>query len=526
MGDIPSSPVIRRLFDAFPAMDRIDISVTYADIRRTTYCETARRATDEKYILTVSDGGSKAGIECSGGKSAWYALCELARRVGDGTLRDGEFIRSPAFASRGYIEGFYGKPWTSRQRVDILRLAAFHGMNTVYYAPKDDPYHREKWRDLYPADALADLAALVREASEHYMDFYWCAAPGLSIRYSDDGDFEVLMRKTRQLYSIGVRCFGLLLDDIEPELSDAADQARYGETVNAHVDLVCRYSDALAALDETLRLTVCPTLYHGRGDEYYIAKLGRNIPARVSLFWTGRDICSRELTEFEALKFIESTRHKPLYWDNYPVNDMAMYNEMHLGPLIGRGPELWKYAEGLICNCMEYAECSKIPLITAAEYLWNGAAYEPEDAWRRAIREIVGRESAAVFSVFADHLRTSCLMDENSKQLIGLFFDVAKQWKKGEKEAALESAAEYIEKMRACREFLARDLPLCRELAKWTEKFGVFCELADKLLESFTSGGDARIRELHALLAKYDSNPTRFADDADIRIAVREIIGS
>lgn len=507
---------------SFPALAGIDVSLVCSDTRRTTYCEKTRRATDEKYILTVSENGGKVRVECSGEKSAFYALCDLSRRAESGSLADGEYVCSPAFAVRGYIEGFYGAPWSAQQRVSILRLAARHGMNTVYYAPKDDPYHREKWRELYPEDALSGLAALVNEARESYMDFYWCAAPGLSIRYSDETDFSALLEKTRQLYSIGVRRFGLLLDDIEPELSHKEDLTRYGETVNAHIDLVNRYYDALLSMDGTLRLTVCPTLYHGRGDEYYIAKLGRNIPPQVSLFWTGRDICSRELTEFEALKFIESTHHKPLYWDNYPVNDMAMYNEMHLGPLIGRGPELFKYAEGIICNCMEYAECSKIPLITAADYLWNGGDYEPERAWNNAINEVIGEADAGIFTVFADHLRTSCLMDENSKQLNALCLSLLRDLKAGDKESALRRAGEYIGKMRAARAFLARDLPICRELAKWAEKFGVFCDLAEALADWFVQPDEERYHRMTEILKRYDSLPARLADDADIRIGVRE----
>ena len=31
----------------------------------------------------------------------------------------------------------------------MLNLMSFYGMNTYYYAPKDDPYHRDKWDELY-----------------------------------------------------------------------------------------------------------------------------------------------------------------------------------------------------------------------------------------------------------------------------------------------------------------------------------------------------------------------------------------
>ena len=50
----------------------------------------------------------------------------------------------PAMRLRGAIEGFYGSPWTHEERMHQL---AFYGdvkMNTYIYAPKDDPYHRER----------------------------------------------------------------------------------------------------------------------------------------------------------------------------------------------------------------------------------------------------------------------------------------------------------------------------------------------------------------------------------------------
>ena len=62
----------------------------------------------------------------------------------------------------------------------------------------------------------------------------------------------------------------------------------------------------------------------------------------VNIFWTGLDICSREITTYEAIRFIDNTKHMPLYWDNYPVNDAEMMNEMHIGPLIGREKDLYK----------------------------------------------------------------------------------------------------------------------------------------------------------------------------------------
>ncbi len=503
------------------SVGKYNIDIVYENSKRTVYCERTHRVTDEKYILYVSDKETK--IYCSCEKSAFYALCDLSRRIDENTLSDGEYICSPSFAVRGYIEGFYGTPWSHESRKSVMALMAKNRMNTVYYAPKDDVYHRDKWREKYPDDELARLKELVDEASEYYMDFYWCIAPGLSVKYSDVSEFDALMDKSKQLYSIGIRCFGLLLDDIDEELAFDEDKVVFGETVNAHIELINRYCSALKELDSSIRLTVCPTLYHGKGNEYYISKLGKNIPPLVSVFWTGRDICSRELTSIEALKFIEGTYHKPLYWDNYPVNDCSMYNEMHISPIVGRDPDLYKYSEGIISNCMEYAECSKIPLITFADYLWSSENYDPQKSWEGAIRQVVGKENAENFIIFADHLYTSCLKDANSRRMYEAFDEIENAFKSGSKEKAFAIAEDYLGKMNACREYLKQDLPICRELSKWSEKYFVSCDIMNRIFEYIKTNDETLIAELLLLVKKYESMPAKLSNDVNIREELKNL---
>ena len=73
------------------------------------------------------------------------------------------------------------------------------------------------------------------------MDFHFCIAPGLSVKYSDEAEFDTLMARTKQLHSIGIRHFGLLLDDIDAELAFEEDRQCFGETVNAHIYLIEKY---------------------------------------------------------------------------------------------------------------------------------------------------------------------------------------------------------------------------------------------------------------------------------------------
>ncbi len=516
--------MVKKFEDAFgDVFSNYDITFTVGNTCRVCYCEKTQRLTDEKYILTVS--GNCINVECSGEKSAFYALVDIAKRIEENKLSDGEYISVPSFAVRGYIEGFYGNPWSHESRKSVMELMAKNRMNTVYYAPKDDLYHREKWRENYPEEELEKLKELVDEASDYYIDFYWCIAPGLSMKYSDDTDFDVLIEKTKQLYSIGIRCFGLLLDDIDEELAFEDDKAAFGETVNAHINLINRYYSALKELDSSIRLTVCPTLYHGKGNEYYISKLGKNIPTLVSVFWTGRDICSRELTSLEAIKFNGHTYHKPLYWDNYPVNDCSMFNEMHISPIIGRDPDLYKYSEGIISNCMEYAQCSKIPLITFADYLWDSENYNPQKSWEGAIKQVIGKENADNFIVFADHLYTSCLKDANSRRMYEALDEIEGAFKSGDNEKASALAQAYLSKMNACREYLKRDLPICRELSKWSEKFFVLCDIFNRIFAFLMAKDEKLLAEILGLVEKYEAMPARISNDIDIKSELKNVLG-
>lgn len=503
-------------------LDDFKINISYINTRLTSYCESTRRLTDEKYILTVSD--NEIGIECSGDKGAFYALCDILKQINENEIKKGKYICSPSFKVRGYIEGFYGNPWSKEKRMSVMATMAKNRMNTVYYAPKDDLFHREKWREIYPKKELSDLKELVDASKKYFMDFYWCIAPGLSIKYSDENELSALIKKAEQLYSIGVRHFGLLLDDIDDEFSSEEDKAFYGEPVNAHIELINSFYTALQSIDSTIKLTVCPTLYHGRGDEYYISKLGQSISPLISVFWTGRDICSREITCYEAIRFIESTYHKPLYWDNYPVNDCAMYNEMHISPIINRDKDLWKYSEGIIANCMEYAECSKIPLITYADYMWDSENYDSESSFENAIKQVIGNEHSESFIIFADHLYTSCLKDSNSRRMYEVLDKIEAAKKKGDTENAFLTAESYLKKMHDCRTYLKRELPICAELSKWSEKFFVACDLFDKIFEFLQKREEPLKDDILALINKYDSMPAKLSNDVNLKEELKEIL--
>ncbi len=52
----------------------------------------------------------------------------------------------------GYIEGYYGNLLSWENRKLIISSLKKNNMNTYFYAPKEDEYHRLNWRKKYDLD--------------------------------------------------------------------------------------------------------------------------------------------------------------------------------------------------------------------------------------------------------------------------------------------------------------------------------------------------------------------------------------
>jgi hyaluronoglucosaminidase len=310
------------------------------------------------------------------------------------------------FAVRGVIEGFYGHPWTHQQRLELIDFMAARGMNTFVYSPKDDPMLRERWRAAYDGAELERLEQIVERCRTAGMELTWCISPGLTMRYSDPQDIEALTTKIRSVLALGARHIGILVDDIPRRLQHPQDQATFPSLEQAHISLA---NAVLESLPASVGLVLCPTEYWGTGTEPSLAVLGAGLDPRIDIYWTGRAICSPTLDLAEARLFTQTARRQPTYWDNYPVNDVNMGYELHIGPYQGRDPELWRSSKGVVANGMELFEASKIPLATVADYLRDPEGYDPESSWHRAMRDVVGEVDLPAFALFADNVRSSCL---------------------------------------------------------------------------------------------------------------------
>jgi hypothetical protein len=313
-------------------------------------------------------------------------------------------------ALRGIIEGFYGPPWSHRERLDLLAFCGRHGLNAFVYAPKDDPYHRESWREPYPPAELARLAELVAAAERHGVAFHWSVAPGLDVCHACDDDLARLVAKAEQLWSIGVRSFHILYDDIADELHCDLDRQRFGAEASpvaaAEAHLANRFlAEFLRPRGEAGPLVVCPLEYHGTHTSPYRETLGARLEPDVVLWWTGPEVVSPTIAAADvAAARAAFGGHPLLLWDNYPVNDFEP-SRLFLGPLVGR--EALDLA-GAVANGMVQAAPSKLAFATFADWARDPAAYDPEASWEAALAAL-GGEAAGALRVLAAASRSGPL---------------------------------------------------------------------------------------------------------------------
>jgi hyaluronoglucosaminidase len=367
----------------------------------------------------------------------------------------------PAMPLRGAIEGFYGSPWTHAERLDQL---AFYGdvkANTYIYAPKDDPYHRDRWREPYPADKLAELDELVDAATAHHVRFTYALSPGTSICYSSSEDRVALTAKLQAMYDLGARAFSIPLDDISyTRWNCAADQTTYGApgraaAGRAQVDLLNDVQRNFVATHAgTYPLQMVPTEYGDLTDTAYKQVLRTTLDPAVLVMWTGTDVVPPSITVDQAQAASTLFGRKVFVWDNYPVNDYGQAaGRLLLAPYDHREPGLSDHVAGIVANPMNQAAASKVAVFTMADFSWHDRAYDRDLSWRAAASYLAGGDRRGVRALldFADlnHLAPTFGPQPWQPQAPALGAEIAEFWPRYESgdSGALRDLRGYVRRL-------------------------------------------------------------------------------
>ena len=290
----------------------------------------------------------------------------------------------------GVIEGFYGRPWTIDQRHRLFAQMQGWGMNTYLYAPKEDLKHRRHWRDPYESVEASSLAALIRDAHDHGVNFVYALAPGLDIVHSNQSDRAALLNKLSMVAALGVQHFALLFDDI-PSQMNPDDSQRYAGLGEAQADVTNLAAAHLRdlKLETAARLLFCPTEYCARraeptvADSPYLRTLGQHLEPEIDFLWTGPEVVSPEISPQSIRELAGVIGRKPVLWDNLHANDYAP-RRVHLGPY-DRAPELRAEVAGILSNPNTPFEVNYPSLASLADYARGAADWTARGSLKRAL---------------------------------------------------------------------------------------------------------------------------------------------
>ncbi len=383
-----------------PPVENPPVAVVAESERLRVPRDDAGRPRPEGFAIAVAGEGVRiVAADAAGERHARRLVDEL---LAAGELRTGEVADWPELAERGVIEGFYGAPWTHAERLRLLAELGRLRMNRYVYAPKDDPYHRRRWRESYPEAEGAALAELAAAATAAGVELVYALHPGLDMVHSDDADHAALARKARELHALGIRRFALLFDDIDEGLPDARDRERFGEGVagagRAHGASCTRFeAEVLGPLGLGGRLLMVPTDYAGSDASPYRDGLVETLGTGIGVFWTGDDIVVGAVTEEQTARAARAFGGHPLVlWDNFPVNDFDR-SRAFLGPLLGREPGLGRAGlDGIVANPMVEFEPSRFAIHAVAAWAWNPDAYDPAATAEAALHAVAGADAEAL----------------------------------------------------------------------------------------------------------------------------------
>jgi hyaluronoglucosaminidase len=278
----------------------------------------------------------------------------------------------------GALEGYYGPGLGHDARLSLMEWGAPKGFNVFAYAPKDDPFHREKWRDPYPDETMREFEQLVRKGRETGVEFCYTISPGLDW---GPGDEKALVDKLRPMADIGCETYGVLWDDVPPG---------GGELGDSHARGTAAATDAIGG---ARWWTVC-TDYAVSSPTPYLTAFCKTLPDEVAVSWTGPAVTPLTITGDDARTLGEALGRKLLLWENFPVNDSLMKDVLHLGPYPVRSPDLVDETTGVFLNTMQYAIASRVGLACGARF-WTDPTSDREAVWHEALGEFPGLEPLA-----------------------------------------------------------------------------------------------------------------------------------
>ena len=179
---------------------------------------------NDSYVLASlpSDGNEPDRVIVLGKTTdaAYYGLTtlyQILQQTSDAKLRAFTVSDYADVVTRGFIEGYYGNPWSTEDRVNLMQWGGYYKLNAYVYAPKDDPKHNAKWRELYTEEELTEkIEPLAEAGNASKCRFVFALHPFMHNPITNsnyDESVAVLKEKFTQVMDHGVRQISILADD-------------------------------------------------------------------------------------------------------------------------------------------------------------------------------------------------------------------------------------------------------------------------------------------------------------------------
>lgn len=410
-----------------------DMKATEMSLLRTVFSNTKY----DRHILALREKSGIAQLVVLGENTdaVFCGLASLEQILDVAGIENLQCVTLYDFADireRGIVEGYYGVPYSRDVTKDIFRYMARFKLNTYMYGAKSDPYHSQYWESPYPTSITADqekigyltqdmLRDITSEAHRCKVNFIWAIHPGGA--FTNSGNTTVvsnIMKKFEAMYDLGVRQFGVFVDDVGVP-TDAATLQLNADRVTEIQNLIdAKWNIEEAEPSDTVKpLFFVPQLYvlswsSVEGCQKFFGALNK-VPSKVQIFITGNYVWT--VPNSTDLATAKSYLGRNLaWWWNYPCNDndvtklfpMDTYSnfsdEKHISAS-ARMEQNLQGTETLLSNPMQQGEVSKISFFSIADYAWNNSAFNNEKSWEASFEAVCGKEYATSLRKLAPYLR-------------------------------------------------------------------------------------------------------------------------
>ena len=391
----------------------------------------------DRHNITIQrqEGSELAEITIIGENTdaTFYGLASL-EQILDADVENivcGEIQDYADVKNRGIIEGYYGVPYSAEVSQDLFRFMARYKMNMYMYGAKSDPYHSQKWADPYPTSITSEqkklgylsqsmLRNITKTAHQCKVNFIWAIHPGSAFTNSSNTTVvSKIMTKFQNMYRLGVRQFGLCVDDVSIPTDDAMQQLNASRVTELQNLIDKKWNKEGVAPEDTVKpLNLVPQIYNfnqstAENRQKFYAALS-NTPTKVDVYITGQKTWTVPNTsDFQLGK--SYLGREVSWWWNYPCNDqdvtklfpMDTYTNFSIHRRIDGSSRLeanLKGAKTILINPMQQGEVSKIALFSIGNYTWNTAAFDNMASWEAALSAVVGKEHAAALRLLAPYL--------------------------------------------------------------------------------------------------------------------------